>query len=301
MQLAIVAAGYTPGEADQLRRSMAAWKRHGGLEHAPRTHARRHGRATATRREFAERIFEQIKGFGSYGFPESHAASFALIAYVSCWLKCHEPAAFACALLNSQPMGFYPPSQIVQDARRHGVDVRPVDVRYSDWDCTLEPIGATGTAAGACGWACALVDGLREDAAERIGVARAQRDRSPMSTDLCVRADARSARAQACSPMPARLRGLAGHRHRARWAVGGRGSSSCRCSTRPARRRKPRSHCRRRARSRTCAPTTRMHRPDAGPASAALLRRAAARAPLPALDGTGAAAARPQRRASPGW
>ena len=107
MQLAIVAADYTPGEADQLRRSMAAWKRHGGMEPHHERLVTRHGRATATRAEFAEQIFEQIKGFGSYGFPESHAASFALITYVSCWLKCHEPAAFACALLNSLPMGFY--------------------------------------------------------------------------------------------------------------------------------------------------------------------------------------------------
>ncbi|PKM09213.1 MAG: error-prone DNA polymerase, partial [Gammaproteobacteria bacterium HGW-Gammaproteobacteria-7] len=139
MQLAIVAAGYSPGEADALRRSMAAWKRRGGLEH----HRERILGGMAERGyapEFAERVFEQIKGFGSYGFPESHAASFALITYVSCWLKCHEPAAFACALLNSLPMGFYQPAQIVQDIRRrHAITVHPVDVRYSDWDSTLEP------------------------------------------------------------------------------------------------------------------------------------------------------------------
>ncbi len=137
MQLAITAADYTPGEADQLRRSMAAWKRHGGMgPHHERLVTRMVARGYTL--EFAEKIFEQIQGFGSYGFPESHAASFALITYVSCWLKCHEPAAFSCALLNSLPMGFYQPPQLVADARKHGIDVRPVDVRHSDWDCTLE-------------------------------------------------------------------------------------------------------------------------------------------------------------------
>ncbi|MDD5296371.1 MAG: error-prone DNA polymerase [Rhodocyclaceae bacterium] len=137
MQIAMVAAGFTAGEADQLRRSMAAWKKKGGLD-------KFHGRllsgmlARGYRSEFAERIFQQIQGFGEYGFPESHAASFALLVYVSAWLKCHEPAAFACALLNSLPMGFYSPSQILQDARRHGVAVLPVDVAVSGWECALE-------------------------------------------------------------------------------------------------------------------------------------------------------------------
>ena len=137
MHLAIVAAGFSPGEADQLRRSMAAWKRHGGLE---QWYERVVGGMLERGypREFAERIFEQIKGFGSYGFPESHAASFALLAYVSSWLKCHHPAAYACALLNSQPMGFYSPAQIVQDARRHGVKALPVDVLVSEWESILE-------------------------------------------------------------------------------------------------------------------------------------------------------------------
>jgi hypothetical protein len=137
MQLAVVAAGFTPGEADKLRRSMAAWRRKGGLEHFERRlidGMRERGYAE----DFARQIFMQIQGFGEYGFPESHAASFALLVYVSAWLKCFEPAAFACALLNSQPMGFYAPAQIVQDARRHGVEVRPVDVLASEWDCTLE-------------------------------------------------------------------------------------------------------------------------------------------------------------------
>ena len=137
MQVAILAAGFTPGEADQLRRAMAAWKRKGGLE-------KYYDRIVNGMRErgyeqsFAEAIFEQIKGFGEYGFPESHAASFALLAYISAWLKHHYPAVFACALLNSQPMGFYAPAQIVRDAIDHGVEVRPVDVNFSEWDCTLE-------------------------------------------------------------------------------------------------------------------------------------------------------------------
>ena len=156
MQLAIVAAGFTPGEADQLRRSMAAWKRRGGLEYFRErvlTGMAERGYTT----EFAEQVFEQIKGFGSYGFPESHAASFALITYVSCWLKCHEPAAFTCALLNSQPLGFYSPNQLVQDARRHGIQVRPVDVRYSAWDCALESHVEEGSAAPAHPAPAALV------------------------------------------------------------------------------------------------------------------------------------------------
>ena len=140
MQLAMVAADYTPGEADQLRRDMAAWRRSGRIE---RHHDRLVGRMTAKgiAPEFAERVFGQIRGFGEYGFPESHAASFALIAYATSWLRCHYPDVFTCALLNAQPMGFYAPATIVDDARRHGVDVRPVDVACSDWHCTLEPAG----------------------------------------------------------------------------------------------------------------------------------------------------------------
>ncbi|WP_029001206.1 error-prone DNA polymerase [Azohydromonas australica] len=137
MQVAMLAAGFSPGEADALRRSMAAWRRKGGLEHY-------HDRIVRGMTErgydegFARAIFEQIKGFSEYGFPESHAASFALLVYASCWIKCHHPAAFLAAMLNSQPLGFYTPWQLVQDARRHGVEVLPVDVLHSDWDCTLE-------------------------------------------------------------------------------------------------------------------------------------------------------------------
>ncbi|MFQ6024763.1 MAG: error-prone DNA polymerase, partial [Acidiferrobacterales bacterium] len=138
IKLAMVAAGFSAGEADRLRRAMAAWRRKGGLE--PFEQRLIEGmRARGYSKQFAQQIFRQIQGFGEYGFPESHAASFALLAYVSAWLKYHEPAAFTCALLNSQPMGFYAPAQLVQDTRRHGVEIRPVDVCASDWDCTLTP------------------------------------------------------------------------------------------------------------------------------------------------------------------
>jgi error-prone DNA polymerase len=140
IRLAMVAADYTPGEADQLRRDMAAWRRTGRLE---RHHARLVQRMTAKGipPEFAERVFEQIRGFGEYGFPESHAASFALIAYATAWMKRRYPAAFACSLLNAQPMGFYSPATIVEDARRHRIEIRPIDVLASAWDCTLEAEG----------------------------------------------------------------------------------------------------------------------------------------------------------------
>ncbi|HZD42022.1 MAG TPA: OB-fold nucleic acid binding domain-containing protein, partial [Terriglobales bacterium] len=138
MRLAVVAADYTPGEADQLRRDMAAWHRTGRMErHRERLISRMQAKGIAPK--FAEQVFEQIRGFGEYGFPESHAASFALIAYATAWLKCHYPAEFACALLNAQPMGFYMPSTIVEDAKRHEVIVRPIDVQVSEWNCTLEP------------------------------------------------------------------------------------------------------------------------------------------------------------------
>jgi error-prone DNA polymerase len=138
MKLAIVAADYTPGEADQLRRDMAAWRRSGRIEkHRERLVGRMQQKGIA--REFAERVFDQIRGFGEYGFPESHAASFALIAYATSWMRKHYLAEFTCSLLNAQPMGFYSPATIVGDAQRHGLDVRPIDVTCSAWDCTLEP------------------------------------------------------------------------------------------------------------------------------------------------------------------
>lgn len=136
MQIAMVAAGFSPGQADQLRRAMAAWKRRGGLEPF-RDQLIEGMQKNGYTTDFAERIYTQIQGFGDYGFPESHAASFALLTYFSAWLKCHYPAAFACALLNSQPMGFYAPAQIIHDAKRHGVDMGAVDIHLSDWDCSL--------------------------------------------------------------------------------------------------------------------------------------------------------------------
>ncbi|MGY8654841.1 MAG: error-prone DNA polymerase [Verrucomicrobiia bacterium] len=143
MQLAMVAADYTPGEADQLRRDMAAWRKSGGIErHRERLISRM--ALKGIQREFAQRVFEQIQGFGEYGFPESHAASFALIAYATAWLKCHYPAAFLGGLLNAQPMGFYSPATLIEDAKRHGISVRPIDAAISDWDCTLEALASSG-------------------------------------------------------------------------------------------------------------------------------------------------------------
>jgi len=139
MRLAVVAAGFTPGEADQLRRAMGAWRRPGLIEQF-RQKLRDGMLARNLPLEFADQLYEQIRGFGEYGFPEAHAASFALLAYVSAWLKCRYPAAFAASILNSQPMGFYAPAQLVRDAKEHGVEVRPVDVNFSDWDCTLESV-----------------------------------------------------------------------------------------------------------------------------------------------------------------
>src|SRR5207248_6534946 len=137
MRLAVVAAGFTPGEADQLRRAMGAWRRSGVIEQF-RAKLLAGMKSRGLSEQFAGQVFNQIRGFGEYGFPESHAASFALLVYVSAWLKRYYPACFAAGLLNSQPMGFYAPAQLVGDARRHGVSVRPVDVNFSAWDCTLE-------------------------------------------------------------------------------------------------------------------------------------------------------------------
>ncbi|MEM1453175.1 MAG: error-prone DNA polymerase [Planctomycetota bacterium] len=175
MALAVVAAGFTPGEADKLRRAMAAWKRKGDL-------MKRYGERLVEgmvdngyEEEFAQRIFRQLEGFSEYGFPESHAASFALLVYVSCWLKLYHPGAFCGALINSQPMGFYAPAQLVQDAERHGVEVRPIDVNHSRWDCSME--GA------ALRLGMRLVKGLRQPAADAIAAARARLGRPFRSVD----------------------------------------------------------------------------------------------------------------------
>ena len=170
MKLAVVAADYTPGEADQLRRDMAAWRQTGKLErHRDRLIARMVDKGIA--REFAERVFEQIRGFGEYGFPESHAASFALIAWATAWLKRHHPATFLCSLLNAQPMGFYAPATLIEDAQRHGVAVFPVDVGHSDLECTLERC-ADSTEGFAVRMGLEWVKGLRTDQAERVLAAR---------------------------------------------------------------------------------------------------------------------------------
>jgi error-prone DNA polymerase len=170
IQLAMVAAGFSGGEADALRRAMAAWKRKGGLEPFERRLV--DGMlARGYPAEYARRIFAQIKGFGEYGFPESHAASFALLAYVSAWLKRHHPAAFTCALLNSQPMGFYAPAQLVADARRHGVEVRPAAADASAWDCTLEPAADGGNALRL---GLRMIKGLSRAGADRLVAARGE-------------------------------------------------------------------------------------------------------------------------------
>jgi error-prone DNA polymerase len=258
MKLAIVAAGFTPGEADGLRRSMAAWRRKGGIgAYGQKLIAGMTARGYPA--AFAQQIFQQIHGFAEYGFPESHAASFALLAYASAWLKCHEPAAFACALLNSQPMGFYGPSQLVQDARHHGVEVRGVDVLASGWDCSLESGKGEGELDSArrnptfkmAGGGCAvdfaepslpLLSTWREgeervrrphQPALRLGLrlvkgvgeeaARrlvAAREEKPFGDvqDLALRSRL-SRRDLKCLADAGALVGLSGHRRRARWAV----------------------------------------------------------------------------------
>jgi len=215
MQLAVVAAGFTPGEADRLRRAMAAWKRRGGLgpfEEKLITGMRERG----YEEEFARQIFRQIEGFGEYGFPESHSASFALLVYVSSWLKCHEPAAFTAALLNSQPMGFYSASQLTQDARRHGVEIRAVDIDHSDWDCTLE---ARDDGMAALRLGLRMAKGLSEESGRRIAEKRqaaAYQNIQQLVEDVGL--DRRELGVLASAGA---LEVLEGHRHRARWAVAG--------------------------------------------------------------------------------
>jgi error-prone DNA polymerase len=223
IELAMVAAGFSAGEADQLRRAMAAWKKRGGLDHfeaklvngmLERGHSE----------EFAQRIFNQMKGFGEYGFPESHAASFALLVYISAWLKCHQPAAFYCGLLNSLPMGFYSPSQLVQDAQRHGIEVRPLDVCVSQWDHTLEMSNQPG-AEPALRLGLRMIKGLRVDVGERIMTAQRQAEKYSRGIIRSAKELARSAdlddQQLGFLARSGALYQLAGHRHQAHWDVTG--------------------------------------------------------------------------------
>jgi error-prone DNA polymerase len=215
MQLAIVAAGFSPGEADRLRRAMGAWKRSGGIEHFKEKLLRGMAANNYTD-EFAQRLYKQMLGFGEYGFPESHAASFALLVYDSSWLKYHEPAAFTCALLNSQPMGFYGPAQLVRDARAHGVEVRPVDVQESSYESTLE---RRDDGAPALRLGLRLVKSLSEVGGRRIEAARLER-RFESAQDLGRRATLDRGDLEALAAAGA-LSALSGNRHLAFWEVAG--------------------------------------------------------------------------------
>jgi error-prone DNA polymerase len=211
MRLAMVAADYTPGEADQLRRDMATWRTHGPMEqHRERLVGRMVAKGIAP--DFAERVFLQIKGFGEYGFPESHAASFALIAYATAWLKCHHPDVFTCALLNAQPMGFYTSGTIVEDAKRHGLVILPIDVAVSSWDCTLEPVSPPlGIRMG-----LRYVKGMAREVAERIIATRSHRDIADLSRRGQVPIEMLTALAE-CGA----LAGFEPERRRALWVVHG--------------------------------------------------------------------------------
>ncbi len=221
MQLAVVAAGFTPGEADRLRRAMASWRRRGGIE--PFRDKLINGMLSrGYDRKFAEQIFQQMQGFGEYGFPESHAASFALLVYVSSWLKHYEPASFACALLNSQPLGFYSVSSIVQDAKRHGVEVLPADVQVSNVDSTLvQRVVTPGASAEAMArgpslrLGLGLIKGLKVTSSDRVLIARSIR-LFDSTEDLARRSglDRRDLSALAAADA---LASLAGHRRTALW------------------------------------------------------------------------------------
>ena len=209
MRLAVVAAGFTPGEADQLRRAMAAWRRKGGLERY-QDKLRAGMRDNGLPAEFAERIVQQIQGFGEYGFPESHAASFALLVYASAWLKRHHPAAFLCGLLNSQPMGFYSPSMLVQDARRHGVVVLPPDVTASDWDSRVNADGAVRLG-------LREISGFSRAVGESVAVNRQKRPFFNVA-DLVARVGLTRRDLDLLAAADA-LQSLAGHRRQAAWSA----------------------------------------------------------------------------------
>ena len=223
MQLAMVAAGFSAGEADQLRRSMAAWKRRGGLEQFE-GRLLQGMKARGYSEQFAQQIFNQIKGFGEYGFPESHSASFALLAYASSWLKCYHQAAFTCAVLNSQPMGFYAPAQLVADARRHGVQVLPVDVKVSEYDSTLEfadnqSLSDMANTKPSLRLGLRLIKGLSSTGIGNIIRAREQRSFTSVQ-DLATRAQL-NRKDMECLAAANALKSLSGDRHRAYWQVAG--------------------------------------------------------------------------------
>ena len=214
MQIAMLAAGFSAGEADSLRRSMAAWKRKGGV-HQFYERMVSGMLARGYTQQFADDIFKQIEGFGEYGFPESHAASFALLVYVSCWLKQHEPACFLAAMLNSQPLGFYNASQLVQDAQRHGVLVRAVDVSHSNWDCTLEDCGLISNGQAAVRLGLRMASGLAQAAAQRIVEACLQRPFAS-TEDLALRGELNQGDLKALASADALL-SLSGHRRQQVW------------------------------------------------------------------------------------
>jgi error-prone DNA polymerase len=235
MKLAVVAADYTAGEADQLRRDMAAWRRSGRLErHKERLVSRM--RAKGIEAEFAERVFDQIRGFGDYGFPESHAASFALIAYVSAWLKRHYLDAFTCALLNAQPMGFYSPATLIDDAKRHGLIVLPVCVATSDWDCTMEPApaslhtmglrnpGDAGVRSFAVRMGLRYVKSFHEADAARLIAARTER--AFASVEDCVRRSGIDARMRTRLSQAGAFESIEGARRDAIWQARGTTAAS---------------------------------------------------------------------------
>jgi error-prone DNA polymerase len=220
MRIAIVAAGFTPDEADRLRRSMAAFRRTGEVSRYQEPLVSGMVRR-GYERAFAERVFAQIEGFGEYGFPESHAASFALLVYASAWVKCHHPAVFACALINSQPMGFYAPAQLVRDAREHGVVIRPIDVNASAWDCTLEP--ETESANGlALRLGLRMVASLPQDEADAIIRARDARNGAPFaSVEELARRSGVGRRALDALAAADAFAGLGAERRRAAWDARG--------------------------------------------------------------------------------
>ncbi|MFE8069563.1 error-prone DNA polymerase [Marinobacteraceae bacterium S3BR75-40.1] len=216
IRLAMVAAGFSAGEADQLRRAMATWKLHGTLKgFRDKLIAGMLERGYS--RQFAERLYRELSGFSGYGFPESHSASFALLVYVSAWLKRHEPAAFLCALLNSQPMGFYSPSQLVQDARRHDIIVRPVDINASEWDHTLEAAAPEGQPPVRLGFR--LIKGLSREGMQQLLAARRHGHFRSLD-DLRRRVDLNARDLEALAGADAFV-SLAGHRYQARWDVMG--------------------------------------------------------------------------------